>query len=189
MKSAIFEEPAYGSAGDRRLFADRDIEQTEEEKELARRRLESYRYHFEGHMSKSEIREEIIKQCPVHLDIVTNCLVRKKSSVVAVFDPADSKLQINNEYAVITSISKVMAEYYHRNEEFIIITLTRSDCLYYAGNDDPAYIATITTHQNMILTMTNKHNAARLQDQLQRLLGVCNLMSKSRCDVWKLTLQ
>jgi hypothetical protein len=79
---------------------------------------------------------------------------------------------VNDEFTLITDLSKFFSERYDREEEFIAISLTHSVCLYFGANFEPAYIVTISTVQSQMLPATNQRNTFVIQQYFHKSLKV-----------------
>ncbi|TVY83267.1 hypothetical protein LSUE1_G002161 [Lachnellula suecica] len=139
-----------GAPGDQAIFSDR---KTPEQKELARRKSQYYGDVFAHREPNSSARERVSKESMVMAEVKTNVI-------------------ISDEYTFITDLSYTLSTRYQRSENSIVVTLTHSACLLFAGTFDPAYTMTINALPSQLQPATNKRNSALLGKAMEESMGV-----------------
>ncbi|KAL2074987.1 hypothetical protein VTL71DRAFT_8767 [Oculimacula yallundae] len=139
-----------GSPGDQAIFSEG---KTPERKEVAKRRSQYYSDAFANRESNTSARERVIKESMIVAEVRTNVIV-------------------HDEYTFTTDLSYYLSQRYQRPENSIVVSLTHSLCLLFAGTFDPAYTLNITALPCQLQPVTNKRNAALLSTHMQESLSV-----------------
>lgn len=81
-------------------------------------------------------------------------------------------LQIGDEFIFITELSAKLAERYQRPLSSIAVHVLHSQCIFYGGTFEPAYVATISALAPYVQPATNRRNAFIVAEHLEEALGV-----------------
>lgn len=72
----------------------------------------------------------------------------------------------------MTELSDKLAERYQRPLSSIAVHVSHSQCIFYAGTFEPAYVATVSALAPYVQPATNRRNAHVLSEHLEEALGV-----------------
>ncbi|KAG0652376.1 hypothetical protein D0Z07_1458 [Hyphodiscus hymeniophilus] len=124
-----------------------------EQRQLAKKRSQYYEDAFAYRDPHSSARERVSRESMIMADVRTNVIIQ-------------------DEYTFITDLSYTLSARYQRPESSVLVTVSHSACLLFAGSFDPAYTMSITALQSQLQPVTNKRNAALLQKVMEDVLGV-----------------
>ncbi|KAK7534945.1 Tautomerase/MIF superfamily [Phyllosticta citribraziliensis] len=119
----------------------------------SKRRTQYYEGQFSDKDAVGTARDRVVKDSPVVAELKTNVIIK-------------------DEYTLVTDLSSQLSQRFQRPEASIMISLQHSTCLLLSGSFEPAYVLSITTVPSLVQPVTNKRNAALLQQFLDEILNV-----------------
>ncbi|KAF2143442.1 uncharacterized protein K452DRAFT_225392 [Aplosporella prunicola CBS 121167] len=118
-----------------------------------RKRTQYYEGRFNERDTTGQARDRVARDSPVVVELKTNVI-------------------IDDEYTLATSLSNQLSRRFQRSESSIMVNLNHSACLLFGGTFEPAYVLHITALPSQLQPVTNKRNAALLQEFLRDILTV-----------------
>lgn len=147
--------------------------------ELARRKNDYFEEAFSIRNDGNPLRERIRGDSTVLMEVKTNVIVslpqpRLLSGLISerLQRGGTDAAQIGDEFIFITELSAKLAERYQRPLSSIAVHVSHSQCIFYAGTFEPAYIATLSALAPYVQPATNRRNAHVLSEHLEEALGV-----------------
>ncbi|KAK8190099.1 Tautomerase/MIF superfamily, partial [Phyllosticta capitalensis] len=119
----------------------------------SKRRTQFYDGQFSDKDATGMARDRVVKDSPVVAELKTNVIIK-------------------DEYTLVTDLSSQLSQRFQRPESSIMISLQHSTCLLLSGSFEPAYVLSLTTVPSLVQPVTNKRNAALLQQFLDEILNV-----------------
>lgn len=148
---------------------------TRDGEETSKRNTQYYGEVFAYREPNFSSREKIQKYSVITAEVKTNVIVCPHHSSSCPSGPISSLIlftsQVRDEYVFLNDLSQQLSQRYQRPTSSILINLTHSACLLFAGNFDSAYILTITALPSALQSTTNKRNAALLQSFMTESLA------------------
>ncbi|ORY69914.1 Tautomerase/MIF superfamily [Pseudomassariella vexata] len=95
--------------------------------------------------------------------------IRNEAIVMAEFR---TNVIIQDEFTFITDFSYHLSNRYQRPLSSVCINVQHSSCIMFGGSFEPAYTLTIFALPCSVQPITNKRNAALIQNHIQEFLGV-----------------
>ncbi|KAJ9311892.1 hypothetical protein DTO271D3_7886 [Paecilomyces variotii] len=129
-------------------------ERNPNEDEAARKRNQYFEDSFSTREPHNAPRYRVNQDSIVVIEIKTNTRVRA------------------DEFQLLSDISSLFMQVYHRPENSILVTVEQNACLRFGSSPAPAYLLTVSALPSLIAPITNLRNTILIQQGLKDLLWI-----------------